>query len=60
MSQVARTRKPKKVSEVVDCEKTQRTGVNPRSKLAMRASEPAMPWMISFIPRDVPVRAGKM
>jgi len=43
INQVVRTSNPKKISDVVDCEKTQRTGVKPRRRAAMSARAPAIP-----------------
>lgn len=60
MNQVMMTRVPKKAVELVDCEKTQSTGVKPSRRVAMSEREAAMPCAISRRPRVVPVRAEKM
>ena len=60
MTQAVMTRKPKKGSESVDCEKTQRTGVKPRRRAPMSARLAARPCTISRICREVPVRAVKI
>ena len=42
INQAVKTSNPKKTSDVVDCEKTQRKGLKPRSRAAISARVPAI------------------